>query len=50
MAKTGFLYRNGLGLVLIALMLASLAGQVFTGWQTENNELAEEGQNLLSIS
>jgi hypothetical protein len=37
-------------LVLIALMLASLAGQVFTGWQTENNELAEEGQNLLSIS
>jgi cytochrome b len=49
MAKTGFLYRNGLGLVLIALMLASLTGQVFTGWQTENNELAEEGQNLLSM-
>ena|SRR5690606_34411031 len=49
MARNGFLYRNSLGLVLIALMLASLTAQIYTGWRTENKELAEEGQHMLSV-
>ncbi len=30
-------------------MLVSLSGQFFTGWKTENKELAENGKALLSI-
>jgi len=50
MSKKSFLYRNSLGIVLIVLMIISLAGQIFTGWNTENKELAEEGQALLNLS
>lgn len=46
MANNGegnFLRRNGLSLVLLALLLGSLAGQVVTGRAVYNEELAEAG-------
>lgn len=49
MKKQSFFYRNSLSIVLIALMLICLYGQFITGWKTENKELAEEGQHLLSV-
>ncbi|TLX26997.1 hypothetical protein FE904_04910 [Chryseobacterium indologenes] len=49
MSRTGFFYRNGLSIVLIVLMICSLIGQFLTGWKTENKELAESGQEALSI-
>ncbi|KMQ68941.1 membrane protein [Chryseobacterium sp. FH2] len=49
MSKKSFIYRNSLSIVLIILMLSCWAGQFFTGWKTENKELAEEGQALLSL-
>lgn len=49
MAKHNFFYRNSLGIVLIILMLLCLYGQIITGWKTENKELAEQGQHLLSM-
>jgi hypothetical protein len=49
MSKKSFLYRNSLGIVLIILMLFSLLGQFFTGWKTENKELAENGAAMLSL-
>jgi len=49
MTKRNFFYRNGLSLVLIAFMLICWYGQLMTGWRTENKELAEESQHLLSL-
>ncbi|MFP3594453.1 DUF6766 family protein [Chryseobacterium sp. SIMBA_038] len=49
MKKQSFFYRNSLSIVLIAMMLICLYGQFVTGWRTENKELAEEGQHLLSV-
>lgn len=49
MSKKSFLYRNSLSIVLIAFMLICLLGQFFTGWKTENKELAENGETLLSL-
>lgn len=49
MKKQNFFYRNSLSIVLIALMLICLYGQFITGWRTQNKELAEEGQHLLSV-
>lgn len=49
MAKKGFLYRNSLSIVLIFMMLICLAGQFFSGWATHNKELAEHGQQALSM-
>ncbi|GGG59019.1 DUF6766 family protein [Epilithonimonas arachidiradicis] len=49
MSKNSFFYRNSLSIVLISLMLIFWVGQFFTGWKTENKELAEEGQRLLSF-
>lgn len=49
MSKKSFLYRNSLSIVLIAFMLICLLGQFFTGWKTENKELAENGEALLSL-
>lgn len=49
MSKNNFFYRNSLSIVLIALMLIFWVGQFFTGWKTENKELAEEGQALLNF-
>lgn len=49
MSKKSFLYRNGLSIVLIVLMLLCLIAQFFTGWRTENKELAENGEAMLSL-
>lgn len=49
MSKKGFLYRNSLSIVLIVFMISCLAAQFFTGWKTENKELAENGEAALSI-
>lgn len=48
--KYSFIYRNSLSIVLILLMVLCLIGQFFTGFNTENKELAEQGQPLLSFS
>ncbi|KAA0130160.1 hypothetical protein FY557_02725 [Chryseobacterium sp. SN22] len=49
MTKQSFLYRNSLSIVLIVFMIIFLAGQFFTGWKTENKELAENGSTMLSL-
>lgn len=49
MSKKGFLYRNSLSIVLIIFMISCLAAQFFTGWKTENKELAENGEAAFSI-
>lgn len=49
MTKPSFLYRNSLSIVLIVFMIIFLAGQFFTGWKTENKELAENGSTMLSL-
>jgi hypothetical protein len=49
MSKNSFFYRNSLSIVLLALMISCLLGQFFTGWKTENKELAEHGKALLSL-
>lgn len=49
MSKKSFIYRNSLSIVLIILMLVCWFGQFFTGWKTENKELAEHGQSLLNL-
>lgn len=47
--KHSFIYRNSLSLVLFGLMVLCLIGQFFTGFSTENKELAEQGQPLFSF-
>jgi len=47
-AKHSFLYRNGLSLVFICLMIFSLGGQYFTGWHEHNEALAQDGLPPLS--
>ncbi|KPE50937.1 DUF6766 family protein [Chryseobacterium indologenes] len=49
MAAKSFFYRNSLSIVLLLLMIFCLIGQFFTGWKTENKELAEHGRSMLSI-
>ncbi|AZB11423.1 hypothetical protein EG344_22600 [Chryseobacterium sp. G0162] len=50
MHRASFVYRNGLSITLILLMFFSLTGQFFTGWKTENKELAEQGFPALAIN
>jgi hypothetical protein len=45
-----FLRNNGLSLVLAALFLVFLVGQVVTGWQVHNDELAESGGTRLRLA
>lgn len=49
MSKKSFFYRNSLSIVLLTMMIICLLGQFFTGWKTENKELAENGQALLGL-
>ena len=48
--KHSFTKRNGLSIILIILMLLSLLGQFITGYYDKNDELAQEGRPLLSVS
>ena len=50
MSKQNFFYRNSLSIVLIILTVIFLTAQFFTGWKTENKELAEQGEALLNFS
>lgn len=45
-----FLKNNGLSIVFLLLFVFSLAGQVFTGQGTYNEELKEEGRQPVPIS
>jgi cytochrome bd-type quinol oxidase subunit 2 len=47
--KTSWLRDNGLTLVLIALFLASIAGQLFSGLAFENEQRMKEGAAALSL-
>ena len=40
--KHSFIYRNGLSIVFLLLVLFTLAGQYFTGWKEYNKELVEK--------
>ncbi len=48
-SKSIFFYQNSLGIVLLFLMILCLIGQFFTGFTTENKELAEQGQSTLTF-
>jgi len=48
--KNSFFYKNSLSLVLLLLMIICLIGQFFTGFTTENKELAEEGLTPLTFA
>lgn len=47
--KHSFLYRNGLSIVMLTLMLAFLAGQFITGRHEKNSERKEDGLPALSV-
>jgi hypothetical protein len=48
--KHGFFARNGLSVVLIAMLLLCLAGQSYTGWQVNNDGRTDKGQPPLSFA
>jgi hypothetical protein len=48
--KHSFLKRNGLSMVLLALLVLALAGQAFTGWLTNNDEREELGKSTLRFT
>jgi len=48
--KQSFLYKNGLSIVLLAMMLLFWSGQFYTGWQEHNEERSEHGQIELSAA
>src|SRR5690554_8223540 len=41
--------RNGLSIVLLALVLVFVAGQAWTGWTAHNAELTDKGGELLGL-
>ncbi len=49
LAGRSFLYRNGLGLTILAFMFIFLVAQFITGWQVRNEEMKEEGRAPLSV-
>lgn len=42
-------HRNGLSLVLLALMAVFLVAQALTGWQVHNEELSQHGAHTLGL-
>ncbi len=48
--KYSYLYRNGLSLTFLFLMLLSFAGQIYTGWKEHNDFLADYGVVALPLS
>jgi hypothetical protein len=48
--NSSFLRANGLSLTLLALLLVSLAGQVFTGHATYNQERIEKGDAPVALA
>jgi len=47
--KHTFLYRNGLSIVVLLLMIISLTGQFITGWKEKNVELTETNQPKMNL-
>jgi hypothetical protein len=47
--RDGFFRRNGLSIVVLALMLAAMAGQIISGRLVYNEELAQAGAPSLSL-
>jgi hypothetical protein len=47
--KPSFFYRNGLSIVVLAMMFISLSGQFVTGWKDNNSERADHNQPPLSV-
>jgi len=45
----GFWRNNGLSLTLATLFIAAWVGQAFTGWRTENNDLAEHERSSITF-
>jgi hypothetical protein len=48
--RYSFVYRNGLSLAFLVLMLFSLAGQIYSGWLEHNDFLAEYGRSPQELS
>jgi hypothetical protein len=48
--RHSFFKRNGLLLIFLSLMIATLTGQVYTGWHEHNQEREEKGLSLYLIS
>jgi hypothetical protein len=48
--KHNFLYRNGLSIVVLSLMLIFLSCQVYTGWKEKNHELQENNKPKISLT
>ncbi|WP_026631375.1 DUF6766 family protein [Dyadobacter alkalitolerans] len=44
-----FLYRNGLGLLFVALFIITLCAQAVTGWHEHNSELEQEQAAAISF-
>jgi hypothetical protein len=49
MKKHGFLYRNSLSLVFLALFVITLVAQALTGWKQHNQELQDEHVQELTL-
>ena len=47
--QNSFVYRNGLSLTLLACMLLFWAAQLFTGWQSNNESLEQQGLSPLHL-
>ena len=43
------LYENSLSLVVLAFILLTLLGQIYTGWQEYNDELQQMQRSTLSL-
>lgn len=50
MRKTSFLYRNGLSIALLSMLLVFWSAQLVTGWHVYNEEQTEEGRHEISIA
>lgn len=48
--KHSFLYKNGLSITFLMLMLFSFAGQIYTGWKEHNDFLKDYGITTISLS
>ena len=46
----GFFYKNSLTIVFLLLFIASLVGQLFTGWKEYNNDLKDDHYQEVSLS
>ena len=44
-----FIRDGGLTIVLMALFLVSIIGQLWTGWRLENEELARHGEAAIGL-